>query len=213
MTPAEARELVRKRGVLPFTDTEGAGESFVFAVAGEPVRGSWWGHAKGHEIFNLSCGLAKDALFVKLIAGKETLVHRALWPAVVRVATDSGWRAPRIDALSARARELFDAVAKAPPLRLDEHAAREKITTKEARRDLQEARRELERALLVHGYEIHTDRGTHANLLEPWELWAVREKVDVRKMTLEEAVEALRAKCGTASTALDLPKTPGKRKQ
>ena len=57
-------------------------------VAGEPIRGSWWGHKAGHEIFAvLGRVLASpDVVATRLINGKVTLIHRRLWPAVVRVA-------------------------------------------------------------------------------------------------------------------------------
>jgi hypothetical protein len=56
-------------------------------VAGGPIRGSWWGHPKGHEIFRLAEAVANsgDVLVCKLIEGKVTWVHRRLWPALVRL--------------------------------------------------------------------------------------------------------------------------------
>jgi hypothetical protein len=50
--------------------------------------GSWWGHAKGHEIFWLTRAVrdSSDVLVCRLVAGKVTYVHRRLWPAVVRLA-------------------------------------------------------------------------------------------------------------------------------
>jgi hypothetical protein len=57
-------------------------------VAGEPITGSWWGHPKGHEIFNELEALddSPDVVRMRLVNGKVTLVHRRLWPALVRVA-------------------------------------------------------------------------------------------------------------------------------
>jgi hypothetical protein len=57
-------------------------------VAGEPIRGSWWSHPSSHEIFaalNVLCG-SPDVVRLRLLDGKVTLVHRRLWPALVRVA-------------------------------------------------------------------------------------------------------------------------------
>jgi hypothetical protein len=56
-------------------------------IAGEPVRGSWWSHPASHEIFvaiNALVG-SSDVVRLRLIDGKVTLVHRRLWPALVRV--------------------------------------------------------------------------------------------------------------------------------
>jgi len=57
-------------------------------IAGEPIKGSWWGHAKGHDIYSILNFLEEspDVLVCRLIDGKVTLVHRRLWPALIRVA-------------------------------------------------------------------------------------------------------------------------------
>lgn len=57
-------------------------------VAGEPIRGSWWGHPSGHTIFAVLNQVrdSPDVLACRLFQGKVTLVHRRVWPALVRVA-------------------------------------------------------------------------------------------------------------------------------
>jgi hypothetical protein len=57
-------------------------------VAGEPIKGSWWGHPRGHAIFNELQALddSPDVVRMRLVKGKVTLVHRRLWPALVRLA-------------------------------------------------------------------------------------------------------------------------------
>jgi hypothetical protein len=57
-------------------------------VAGEPIKGSWWGHPAGHAIYETINALADspDVIRVRLVNGKITLVHRRVWPALVRVA-------------------------------------------------------------------------------------------------------------------------------
>ena len=56
-------------------------------VAGEPIRGSWWGHAAGHAIYDAVNTLADspDVVRTRLVNGRVTLIHRRLWPALVRV--------------------------------------------------------------------------------------------------------------------------------
>jgi hypothetical protein len=56
-------------------------------VAGEPIKGSWWGHAAGHAIFETINELvdSPDVVRLRLVNGKVTLVHRRVWPALVRV--------------------------------------------------------------------------------------------------------------------------------
>src|SRR6476661_719678 len=57
-------------------------------IAGEPIRGSWWGHPSGPTIFEAINRLADspDVVRTRLVNGKVTLVHRRLWPALVRAA-------------------------------------------------------------------------------------------------------------------------------
>jgi len=62
------------------------------AVAGKSIRGSWWGHPKGHEIFALTRVIrgSHDVLVCRAVSGKITYVHRRLWPALVRLASRLG---------------------------------------------------------------------------------------------------------------------------
>jgi hypothetical protein len=57
-------------------------------VAGEPIKGSWWGHPKGHAIFAAFEALSEspDVVRTRLVNGKVTLIHRRLWPALFRLA-------------------------------------------------------------------------------------------------------------------------------
>jgi hypothetical protein len=57
-------------------------------VAGEPMKGSWWGHPQSHTIFEVINRVADspDVVRLRLVKGKVTLVHRRLWPALARVA-------------------------------------------------------------------------------------------------------------------------------
>ena len=75
--------LVSARGPLP---------RLTEAIAGEPIRGSWWGHHAGKRIFAVLRALedSPDVLVCRLIAGKLTMVHRRLWPALVRCADRIG---------------------------------------------------------------------------------------------------------------------------
>jgi hypothetical protein len=57
-------------------------------IAGEQIRGSWWSHHASHAIFAAINRLAEspDVVRTRLVNGKVTLIHRRLWPALVRVA-------------------------------------------------------------------------------------------------------------------------------
>ena len=58
------------------------------AVAGESIRGNWWGHKKGRMIFRATRAVrdCDQVLVCRLVDGKITYVHRRLWPAMVRLA-------------------------------------------------------------------------------------------------------------------------------
>lgn len=88
MNHAQAIAFVKTHGVV-LASAKGPVPRLAEAVAGEPVRGSWWGHPKGKEIFAILRGVAEsdDVLVCRLCGGKVTYVHRRLWPALVRAAS------------------------------------------------------------------------------------------------------------------------------
>ena len=57
-------------------------------IAGERISGSWWAHPLSHEIFDGINPLAEspDVVRTRLVNGKVTLIHRRVWPALVRTA-------------------------------------------------------------------------------------------------------------------------------
>lgn len=73
--------------------------SLVQFVAGNPLRGSWWAHPKGKEIFQLSRAIrsSPDVLVCRLVDGKITYVHRRMWPALISLA--GRFSKPRLAAL------------------------------------------------------------------------------------------------------------------
>jgi hypothetical protein len=87
VSPKQALAFVRKHGVV-LQAARGRVPSLAEAIAGRPIRGSWWGHPRGQEIF-LAADAVSDSpevLVCKLVDGKITYVHRQLWPALVRLA-------------------------------------------------------------------------------------------------------------------------------
>ena len=78
---------VREHGVV-LQSAHGPLPNLAEHVAGEPIRGSWWGHAAGHAIYAALNRVrdSPDVVALRLFEGKITLVHRRLWPALVRVA-------------------------------------------------------------------------------------------------------------------------------
>lgn len=172
---ARAREL----GLLLLTDK--SLPSVAGLVAGAPVRGSWWSHPKGHEIWSVVEQLSDHPDFVvtKLVSGKVTFVHRKLWPALLAVATA---REPwQVRALSPAARRLLRRVEGEESVRVSGRPASE-----------------LETRLLVHAEQVHTSSGRHEKLLESWEHWAKRLKFKGRTLTPAEAKRQLEAASGGA---------------
>ena len=87
MTPKQALSFVKTNGIV-LESARGPVPSLAEAIAGEPIRGNWWGHPKGNEIFLCSRAIREsaDVLVCRLVGGKVTYVHRRLWPALVRLA-------------------------------------------------------------------------------------------------------------------------------
>jgi hypothetical protein len=88
MTPKEGLAFVKRHGVV-LQAARGPVPSLAEAIAGGPIRGSWWGHAKGHEIFRVTEAIcdSPEVLVCKLVDGKVTYIHRRLWPALVKLAS------------------------------------------------------------------------------------------------------------------------------
>ena len=88
MTLEDALALVEEHGIL-LESAKGPVPSLASEIAGEEIRGSWWGHAEAELIWSLTRRLrgSEDILVCRLIGGKVTYVHRRLWPALVRLAS------------------------------------------------------------------------------------------------------------------------------
>jgi hypothetical protein len=56
-----------------------------------------------------------------------------------------------------------------------------------ARTRVADAARELERRLLVHAAEVHTESGAHAKVLQTWPRWAAEAAATPALMTAEDA--------------------------
>jgi hypothetical protein len=88
MSPRQAIAFVERHGVV-LQAARGPVPSLAEAVAGERIRGSWWGHPRGQQIFEAAEAVSgsADVLVCKLIDDKVTYVHRRLWPALVKLAS------------------------------------------------------------------------------------------------------------------------------
>ncbi len=153
-------------------------------VAGEPVRGNWWSHPKGGDIFRVLNDLDdhEEVRTCRLVGGRVTFVHASLWPAVIRLAGDVSRVKETLRGLPAVAKRLHQATVL---------AGAEGLRTDRAPR-LKGGRRPLELALLVQTDEVHTESGKHAAVLKAWDhVGTARERRAAAAMSLEEAVDAI----------------------
>jgi hypothetical protein len=89
-TPANRwLRFVEQHGVV-LASARGPVPCVAEAVAGQPIVGSWWAHPKGKAIFAALSELddSDDVRCFKLVDGKVTFVHRRVWPALARLASD-----------------------------------------------------------------------------------------------------------------------------
>jgi hypothetical protein len=114
MTVIDALTFVRTHGVV-LESARGPVPSLAHVIAGERIRGSWWSHPKGTEIFALTRAVREspDVLVCRLVDGKVTYVHRRLWPALVRVCSQfpSGRLAQISERHTASGRHVVEQIA------------------------------------------------------------------------------------------------------
>lgn len=87
MTTRQALAFVRQHGVV-LESAQGPVPSLAEAIAGAPIRGSWWAHPRSHLIFEITRAVrdSEKVLVCRLIRGKVTFVHERVWPALWRLA-------------------------------------------------------------------------------------------------------------------------------
>ncbi len=81
--------FVEREGIVLESARHSSIPNLVEHIVGERIKGSWWGHPKGHQIYALLSGLREaehEVAVFKLIDGKITYVHRRLWAACSRLA-------------------------------------------------------------------------------------------------------------------------------
>lgn len=86
MSAADALAFIDAQGVV-LVAGRGPVPRLVEVILGEPIKGSWWAHPASHRIFAVLQAVEEsgDLLVCRLVEGKVTLVHRRLWPALVRL--------------------------------------------------------------------------------------------------------------------------------
>lgn len=90
-TGAAALAFVREHGIV-LVSASGPAPKLTEAIIGGPIKGSWWAHPQGRHIFRILRAVTEsdEVLVCRFVKGKLTLVHRRLWPALVRLAERFG---------------------------------------------------------------------------------------------------------------------------
>jgi len=160
----EIKKKIEDYGLL--LEADSGFPSIVGLVTGEKIKGSWWGHRKGHEIFSISRKIRdeEDILVIKLISGKVTYVHKRLWTDLITILmVKENWQ---IDKLSNNGKKVLELVERAGVIRADNLESETKNQLN--KRDLNKAINEIEKGLLIFCNEVHTEKGYHAKLLKTW---------------------------------------------
>lgn len=189
-----ALAAIFEHGVL--LETDRAFPSLVALVAGAPVKGTWWAHPRANEIYMLGQRLMdhRDVLFIRLVTGKMTYVHRRLWRSLYSIATA---RQPwQLADLPRTAKSMLQTADRRGSFRMDE------IRSSHTAKELGIHARILETRMLVFGNDVHTDSGAHVKRIETWPLWAKRVElstvqlpsIDDARQELEEIVTRLNQK-------------------
>jgi hypothetical protein len=194
---SRVRRSLRQFGMLPFTDPSLA--SVVSLVVGAPVRGSWWGHPAGGLIYAVGEALEsdRDILFAKLWRGKRTLVHRRLWPEVVRVGESRElWQ---LHGLPSAAVELLETIEENGTVR----AASGSRWAPQEYAAFSQAARKLEERLLALSHSVHTPTGSHALELESWGSWKKGRGIVRFRNSPEEAQRRLEQAAARIAPGMD----------
>lgn len=184
------REIVR-HGWLLLSDPKLP--SVCSLITGEFISGSWWSHGRAHSIFQVNEQLAdhRDVLITKLISTKVTFVHRTLWSEIMAIGeARDAWQVHEISPSALALLKIIDARQSLQTNQIKWPGSRQS--------KIGEATRELEKRLLIHSEEFHTESGAHAKLVETWRQWSRRtgfqpQRISPRaaKEKLEESVVAL----------------------
>ncbi len=165
----------------------------VEVVTGQFPKGSWWSHPAANRIYDILQEVMShpDVLTTKLVAGKVTLVHRRLFPALLAVATA---REPwQLEGLSSGAQALLQA--------LDDGTW---APTREAPLS-RTAVKELEPRLLVRAESEHGKEGRHETRVESWTTWAARVDVTAAASVSESKRLLAEAAATLGPPAAELP--------
>lgn len=161
-------------------------------ILGESLNTSWWSHPKADVIFSVLSELAEheDVLFTKLVAKKDTLVERSLWPSLAAIGkANDEWQQA---GLTSTAASLLARAAGENEVRAAGPAAKE-----------------LQVRLLATARQVHTSAGRHEMVLESWDRWCKRTKTRAlgSPIAAQQCLEEALAKLGGSRKQLPWGRT------
>lgn len=168
-----------KFGILMLTDTNLP--SLTTIVAGEPIKGSWWGHPRGNLMYNLSNELMgqADILTVKLINKKVSFVQKKHWDALFAIgAAKEDWQLKK---LSKECINLLRLVDSKGELRADDPKL------KKSAGEIGKLAAKLEERLLLYSESVHTESGKHVRVLRTWQALAEAKGCKIKKDNYHKA--------------------------
>lgn len=159
--------------------------NIVSKVVGEKISGSWWGHPLANPIYN---GLGwlehnRNVLIIKLLDGKVTYLHENLFSDIYAIVIEPrDWQLKRLkpDELS-----LLKYVSKKNLVQSDDPKLKDLVD------DAKKSFATLEKKLLVHSSEEHTDSGKHIKEFRPWKKSKIFTKALGDYETAQQKIESL----------------------
>jgi hypothetical protein len=88
LSAARALAFIKRHGIVCEAARRPTIPSLVEAIIGSTVRGNWWSHPRGREIFAITRAMraAPDVLTCRIVDARISFVHARLWAALVRAA-------------------------------------------------------------------------------------------------------------------------------
>ena len=122
-----------------------------------------------------------DVIATYLVSGKITFIHRRAWPALFGVAlSGEPWQSQD---LGRPARRILRLVTKQEIVRADDQSVFGALNSAARRTGIHE----LEKRLLVHSTDTHTQTGTHAKTLQTWERCKEQKRFRGHALPADEA--------------------------
>jgi hypothetical protein len=172
-------------------------------IVGEPIRGSWWGHPRGHDIYDALSQFDEGpgALCLKLVNGKLAYVAERLWPYLLEL-LDAHRHQTR--ALPQPVERLLQMLETGPV-----HVGSLDAQDFGGKKQLSASVEAIGQKLLADVSRVHSESGKHVKVLASWPFWAQSHRTAPRvdfveaKTRMNTALAQLQHGAPHAKTPLD----------